>query len=154
MTSEIIKDYLEEYSGGILLIVGIALLLTGLLFLKTTGSLMSAISFFIGITFTAFGIFIKVGFFSVKLRSLDGLGIMLVCSSVLLFALSIALIQFSEIRVAGFTQEVFRGVPLPYFKLHLESERPYASIVSILIKLSVIQLLLGTAIKIYCALSK
>lgn len=154
MTSEIIKNYLEEYLGGILFLVGIILLLIGLLYLKATGSLLSAICFFLGITFTAFGILIKVGFFSVKLRSLDGLGTMLVCSALLFFALSIALIQFLEIQVAGFTQEVFRGVPLPYFRVHLVSERPYANIVGILIRLSVIQFLSGIVIKIYCALSK
>jgi hypothetical protein len=154
MAFEIIKAYLEEYLSGIIFLVGIVLLFIGLLFLKATGSVLSATSFFLGITFIAFGIFIKVGFFSMKLRSLDGFGTILVCSSVLLFALAIALIQFLEIRVVGFTQEVFRGVPLPYFRVHIESERPYAYMVDILIKASVIQFLTGLIIKIYYALRR
>lgn len=97
MAIDVLKEYLQEYSGGILVLSGIVLLVVGLMFMETYGSPVSVIGFFFGIIFVAFGIFARIGLFSSKLSSANGLGTILICISVVFFSLSFSLIEFQAV---------------------------------------------------------
>jgi hypothetical protein len=146
-----LKEYLQEYSWGILAFSGIALLVVGLMFMQSFGSPLSMIGFFLGIILVTFGFFARIGLFSSKLGSLDGLGTILICVSVVFLSLSFAVIEFSA--VAGYES-------IPIFSrsgkfIGMEQEpiiyRPYAwlSLTSIGIGLPIF--LAGLIVKAYSA---
>jgi len=85
-----------------LFLSGVILLIIGLLLKKDLGSWISTGTLFLGMVFSTFGIFLKLGIFSVKLRSLAGVGTILICASVVCFALSIVLFQFAELTIVGY----------------------------------------------------
>ena len=97
MAIDVLKEYLQEYSGGIMVFSGVVLLVVGLMSEETFGSQVSVISFFFGIIFVAFGFFARIGLFSSKLSSLNGLGTILICISVVFFSLSFSVFEFQAI---------------------------------------------------------
>jgi hypothetical protein len=100
--AEVLKGWLAEYLPGIMVFLGIVLFVVGLLFMQVSSSPVSVIGFFFGIVLIAFGILARVGFFSTNLRSLNGLGTVLICISVVFFSLSFSVLQFQE--VSGYVQ--------------------------------------------------
>ncbi len=96
-----------DYSDMALFLSGCVLLVIGLLCKKDMGSWISAGTLFLGTTFCTFGIFLKLGIFSVKLRSLAGVGTILICVSVICIALSIVLFQFCEMTIVGVVRARF-----------------------------------------------
>lgn len=100
MAIDVLKEYLQEYSGAILVFSGIVLLVVGLMFMQSFGSPVSAISFFFGIIFVVFGFFARIELFSSKPSSLNGLGTILICISVVFFSLSFSVVEFQA--VAGY----------------------------------------------------
>lgn len=151
MDIDLVKEYGKEYSGKIMFLIGIMLLVVGLLFLSSLGSPLSAGSIFFGIILLVFGLLIQLGFFYGNLRSLNGLGIFLICLSVVLIAFSIALLQFVEISVLHIVTLVFRGTITGY-KVVLGSERTYIWLSALLLRTGLISLIVGLAIKAYYAL--
>ena len=91
----VIRDHLD----ATLVLSGFMLLVVGLLYKRDMGSWFSAGTLFLGIVSFTFGFFLKLGIFSVKLRSLAGVGITLICASVICLALSIALFQFIDMTI-------------------------------------------------------
>lgn len=124
MAIHVLKEYLQEYLGNIMVFSGIVFLVVGLLFMETYGSPVSAIAFFFGITFFIFGFFVRLGLFSSKLSSLNGLGTVLICVSVMLFALSFSLIEFEAVASITYMPEMVGG-ELIYIP-QVNTYRPYA----------------------------
>jgi hypothetical protein len=145
-------DFVTENFGKIMVFGGVGLLIIGFLMLTGFGSLWSAISFFFGILLLAFGFFAVFGFFSGNLRSLNGLGTILICISVVFFALSLVVFQFLNIVVVGWMQEVFRGARLPFFRPIWSSERPYLWLSWLSIEVALTLLVIGVVLKVYYAL--
>jgi uncharacterized membrane protein HdeD (DUF308 family) len=124
MAIDVLKEYLQEYSGNIMILSGILLLVVGLLYVETFGSLVSVVAFFFGIVLFTFGFFARIGLFSLKLSSLNGLGTVLICVSVMLFALSFSLIEFEAVASITYMPEMVGG-ELIYIP-QVNTYRPYA----------------------------
>jgi len=148
---KVFLEYIEDFLWIILFTAGVILLIVGLMLITPLGSALSAISLFLGITMTSFGILVKLGFYSAKITSLDGLGTALISISIVLFAFSITLLQFLTLNVIGVVQEIFKGTPLNRYKILYETERPYGMLSIALLKLSLIIFIIGLLIRIYNA---
>lgn len=142
------KEYLVEYSSSILFFSGALLLIGGVLFLETFGSIISAGSLFFGIVFIAWGLFLRLGFFYTKLRSLDGLGTILVSVSVVFLALSIAVMTFLTVKNTIPVAIYLRGLLLGYYTI-MNTYRPYAWLAQISLWAFIISFLAGVIVKIF-----
>lgn len=145
-------EYMEESFWIILFTTGIILLMVGLMLITPLGSVGSALSLFFGVIMTSFGMLIKLGLYSTKITSFDGLGTILISISIVTFALSIALLQFLTLNVIEVVQQIFRGTPLNRYKVFYDVERPYGALSVALLKLSLIIFVSGLFIKAYNAL--
>jgi len=150
MAIDLLKEYLLEYSGNIMIFSGFSLLVAGLMLLDTYGSLLSATTFFFGIVFVCFGAFSRLGLFYLKLRSFDGLGTILVCVSVVFFALSIALLEFLAVNGVFVVSQSIRGFLQGYI-LITTTYRPYAWLSAYSIWACIVSLVTGLILKVYCA---
>jgi hypothetical protein len=88
----------------------------------------------------------------VKLRSLSGISTVLICTSVVLFAFSMAIIQFVDVRIVGYIQEVFKGAPTGFVRIIFHSERPFLGLVQFLIWTSIVVFVAAIIIKVFQAL--
>jgi hypothetical protein len=127
---------------------GIILLIVGLLFLSGLGSLVSACSLFLGITFVIFGMLIRLGFFYGKLFSLNGLSVFLISFSVIFFALAISLLQFVKVDLAHVIPILFRGVLVDY-NVVFNIERIYISTSAYLLRIGLGCLIVGLIVRGY-----
>jgi len=144
-------DFVTENFGKIMVFSGVGLFIIGFLLLTGFGSMWSAISLFFGILLVAFGFFALFGFFSGNLRSLNGLGTILICLSIVFFALSLVVFQFLNVVVVRWLQEVFRGGSLGARAL-LSSERPYLWLSGLSMEAALALLVIGVVLKVYYAL--
>ncbi len=151
MAIDVFKENLEEYSGSIMIIAGILLLVAGLVSYGTFGSLLSATTLFFGIIFVSFGFFARLGLFYSRLRSLNGLGAILVCIAVVFFALSIALMEIQAVKGVRTIPDYYRGF-LRGYSVIVTTYRPYVWLVVTLIWVGLASFLAGLIVKIYCAL--
>jgi hypothetical protein len=125
MAIDVLKEYLQEYSGNIMIFSGVLLLVVGLMFVETFGSLVSVFAFFFGIIFLAFGFFARLGLFYSMLSSLNRLGTILICVSVVLLALSFAVIQYQAVKSVVYIPQYFHGV-IEGYTTQINAYRPYA----------------------------
>lgn len=96
-----VLNFVRDHLDMTLFLSGCVLLVIGVLCKKDMGSWVSAGTLFLGMIFCTFGIFLKLGIFSAKFRSLAGLGTILICASVVCIALSIVLFQFCDMTIVG-----------------------------------------------------
>jgi hypothetical protein len=105
-------DFLRDNLGKVLIAVGILFFLLGVFmladsyFILTEIAFVPAISLFLGILLAVYGLFVQVGLLSGRLRSIDGLGTIILCVSVGFFALAFSAIQVQ--LVTGFEKQ---GMP-------------------------------------------
>jgi len=151
MAIDVFKEYLEEYSWSIMIIAGILLLVVGLMSYNTFGSLLSAATLFFGIIFVSFGFFARLEFFYQRLRSLNGLGTILVCISVVFFALSVAFMEFQAVKGVRTVPDYFRGF-LRGYSVIVTTHRPYVWLGVTSIWVGLASFLAGLIVKVYCAL--
>jgi hypothetical protein len=142
---------IDERIGAFIFAMGGISLIVGLLFLSRLGSIVSACCIFFGITFTAFGLLIRLEFFHGNLLSLNGLGTLLISLSIIFFALSLSLMQFVRLDIRDVIPLIFRGTVIGY-KLAAEYERIYVPTCSFFLKLWLFSLIAGLLIKIYNAI--
>lgn len=140
---------IEENFGEVMIVMGVLLLVIGVLFFSTVGSVYSAVSFFFGLLFVFFGFLIHLEVFSGGLRSLSGLGTTLLCFSVVLFVFSVVVAQFQNIKVIGYVREVFRGAPLPFYRMLIDVERPYLWVSNLCLYFGLYFFGAGLALKVY-----
>lgn len=143
-------DLLLEHAGQIFLLVGVALLLTGLLLHSIVGSLPSTACLFSGVVLAAYGLLGRLGFFFGGSRSLLNPGVAMVCSSVVLFASAIALFQFVEITPGGSIAEIFRGYATGNYRQLFTSDRPYVGMSLVLGGVSLLVLVVGAVVRVVC----
>jgi hypothetical protein len=124
MAVDIIKEYLVEYAGTIVIAIGMLLLVVGVLFVNIFGSIVSVFTFFFGIVLAAYGFFSRVGLFY-NLRSLSGLGTVLICISVVCFALAFALLEVLSVKGIRLIPQYYRGV-FEGYTTYVALYRPYA----------------------------
>lgn len=148
MAIDLLKEYLVEYASGILFFSGFLLLVAGVLLLETFGSILSAASLFFGIVFVAWGLLMRLGFFYLKLRSLDGLGTILLSVSVVFLALSIVGMTFLAVKNAIPVAIRIRGFLTGYYTI-LYTYRPYAWLATMSFWAFLISLVAGVIVKIY-----
>jgi hypothetical protein len=143
------SDYIEENLGKIMIVVGVLLVIGGVLWLSTVGTVYSAGSFFFGLLFVIFGFFVHLGVFSGGLRSLSGFGTVLICFSVVFFVFAVVLVQFQNINVIGYVREVFRGAPLPFSRMVIATDRPYLWLSDFFMHFGLYFFVAGLILKVY-----
>jgi hypothetical protein len=143
--------YVREYLGKIMILIGVVLLVLGVLSLNLFGSIYSAGSLFFGIILLFFGFFAQLGFFWGNLRSLGGVGTILICVSVASFALSIAVAQFLEVRSIAYGPVISHGTVLGWAGF-LITDRPFTWMSDVLMQLGLTLLVIGIVLKIVHAL--
>jgi hypothetical protein len=148
MALDVLKEYLREYVGTIVLATGVLLVIIGILFINIFGSIVSVFALFLGIIFAAFGFFARIGLFY-NLRSINGLGTVLVCISVVCFALAISLMAFLQVKGIRLLPQYYRGVFEGYMTL-ITVYRPYAWISLISVLASFATFVAGLIVKVYC----
>ena len=105
-------DVLRDNLSKIMIIAGMILIVFGIVFVGDyyfelpAYAIISPVTMFAGIVFLVYGFFLQVGLFSVKWRSINGLGTLLLCAAVAFFALAIVSMQIQ--LVTGF---LLKGEP-------------------------------------------
>lgn len=151
---DFLREGIEEHASTILSIIGFILLIVGVLLLETFGSLLSAVNLFIGIVVLGLGMLMRLGlFYQFKIRSLDGLGSMLIIVGLICFALSLTALTFLSVKAiitfrifvnhswATDIINMFETMPITY--------RPYAWLSNDSFWGCIFTLVSGVAIKIY-----
>lgn len=149
MAIHVLKEYLQEYSGNILILAGIILLVVGLLFVNIFGSIVSVYTLFFGIICVAYGLFARIGLFYLKLRSLNGLGTVLICIAIAFLALSIALMEFLSVKGVYLSPIYYRGIFLGETE-SISLYRPFAWLSISSLWVCFATLVVGLIIKVYC----
>jgi len=147
-----VLDFFRDYLGKIMFLIGLMLLIAGLLWFNMFGTVLSAASFFGGILFVVFGLFVQLGVFSVNFRSLNGVALILICTSIICFAFAIAALEFLNTRLVEVEPFYFR-TRLLYLIAILESERPYLWVSGIFGLLGLASLIAGVVLKVYYILT-
>jgi len=134
----------------IFFLLGVALLVFGVLYKTSVGSWFSVLSLFFGIILSTFGMFLKLGMFSLKLRSVAGLGTILICASIISIALAIALFQFHDMTVLRYIQ--VRGTR--YYKATCIAWEPtYLWLCSFLAYTSLVLMISGVVTSLFSLMS-
>lgn len=147
-----VYDYIRDYLGKIMFLIGVVLLIVGVLELNLYGSILSAGSLFFGILFIVFGLFVQLGFFSGNLRSLGGAGTILICFSIIFLAFSVVMFEFLEVSLAGIVPLISHGFVSGYI-VKMSSERPYLWLSAILMQSGLVLFITGIVFKIFHAVN-
>jgi hypothetical protein len=110
------------------------------------GSVASAGGLFSGIVLVAYGFFAQVGLFSIEWRSTNGVATMMLCVSVVFFAMAVMSLLFQEVT-ANIVIEVFRGGVFP--SLRLVFTRPFLYLFALGSELGVIFFVISVILKVY-----
>jgi len=148
----VVYDYIRDYLGKIMFLIGVVLLVVGVLTLNLYGSILSAGSLFCGILFTIFGLFVQLGFFSGNLRSLGGAGTILICVSIVFLAFSLVIIEFLDVSSAKIVPWIYRGAVLGYI-VRMSSERPYLWLSALFMQSGLALFITGIVFKIFHAVN-
>lgn len=104
-----IRASLRDNFGKVSIAIGILLVVFGVSMSSTMGTFASAIGLFSGIVLIAYGFFAQVGLFSVEWRSTNGVATMMLCVSVVFFAVALMGFLFQEVSRTDLMREFFRG---------------------------------------------
>jgi hypothetical protein len=140
---------IRENFGKFMIVIGVLMIIVGVSFFSTTGSVISAASLFFGFLLFIFGFFFLLGVFSGGFRSIDGLGMLFVCFSIVLIVFGLVIMQFQEINVVGYVQEVFKGGRLPFYRLIIATDRPYLWLSDVCLHVGLCLFLIGLAFKAF-----
>jgi len=143
-----VYDYISDAIGRVMLLIGVVLLVVGVLAFNPFGSVLSAGSFFFGILFTVFGMLVQLGFFPRNLRSLSGVGTILICLSIVFITFSIVVVEFVDLDLVKIVPSIFRGAIIGYKPL-MESERPYLWLSVLFMQFGLATLIIGIALRIF-----
>jgi uncharacterized membrane protein HdeD (DUF308 family) len=125
---------IQENAAKIMIALGVVFLVLGVLTLTAFFAVIPMISLFLGLTFLTLGFFSHIGLLSVEWLSVDGFATILLCSSVVLFALAVASLQFQNFTTAQVALVHFDGYAnYPTGLAHenwmiLNTERPFLSL--------------------------
>ncbi len=149
-----VHAYVSDNYGKIFFIVGTLLLFIGVITLSLYGSILSAGSFFFGILFVVYGLFVQAGLLSENLLSLTGIGTILICVSIALLAFSLAVVQFVDLTPTGLIRQILPhgGGFTGEYKLSFLSTHPFGWLSDISMKVGIVLFIIGGASKAIYAL--
>jgi len=154
------RDFFRDNLGKVMIAVSILLLILGILMLGTSyfsiaeTAFIPVISSFLGVLLLVCGLFVHVGLFSGRWRSVDGVFTVLLCISVGFFALAISAIQvqlvtgFEEMTIpcrSGTGAALARTFAL-YFPI---SVRPYLFLFSLGLQWGIVFLSASLILKVF-----
>ncbi len=141
-----VRVSLRENFGKISIAIGILLVVFGVSTSSMVGSVASAVGLFSGIVLIAYGFFAQVGLFSIEWRSTNGVATMMLCVSVVFFAIAIMSLLFQDVT-ANIVIEVFRGGVFP--SLRLVFTRPFLYLFALGSELGLIFFVISVILKVY-----
>jgi hypothetical protein len=149
--SEFLSDFayiLKDNAAKVMITAGVLMITLGTLVLNNFGNLASAASLFVGILSLVYGLFAYVGLFSGKLRSISGVGTLLICVSIGFVALGFVVIQFQTMTIVDFIKQFEHGMVMPYVKPVIKTDRPYVWLSDIALQLGLYFFIAGVVLKI------
>ena len=149
-----VRAYVSENLGKIAFSVGALLLLIGVMTINVYGSVLSAGSFFFGILFVVYGLFVQAGVLSENLLSLTGIGTILVCVSIVLLAFSFAVVQFIDVTPTGIIRQILPhgGGFTGEYKLNFVSAHPFGWLSDLSLEVGIVLFIVGGIFKAIYAL--
>ena len=142
------RAYFSDNSGKLIFSFGAVFLAVGVLSSNYFGTVLSAVTLFLGILMVVFGLFLQLGLFSGDLRSLSVIGMILVCAAIVLFAFSLVALEFLDIVSTKIVAIAWRGVGVLGYHIILNVERPYVWISDLCFKFGLGFLMFGIGMKI------
>ena len=146
-----VVDFVTGYSGKIMFLAGAVLTACGALTFNLFGTIASAVSIFLGILFAVFGLFVLLGVFSARFRSLNGISIIMICTSIVCFAFSIVSLQFLSTKIVDL-DPMYHRMRFLGFLVTFQWERPYLWASGIFALLGLASLITGIVLKVYYVL--
>jgi hypothetical protein len=144
------KDYmkasLKDNFGKVSIAIGILLVVFGVSTSSMLGTVASSIGLFSGFVLIAYGFFAQVGLFSVEWRSINGAATMMLCVSVVFFAIALMSLLFQDVS-ASVAREVFRGGV--FLSLRLVFTRPFLYLFALGSQLGLIFFVISVILKVY-----
>lgn len=141
------RAYVADNMGKLIFFVGVILFFVGVLASSMFGTILSAVSFPLGILMVFAGLFLQLGFFSGGIRSLSGMGMVLVCVALTFLAFGLVAWQFLDVVGVGLKAVIFKGWVAGY-SVHLETDRPYLWVSDLCFKFGLGFLFFGVIFKI------
>ena len=147
---------IKENVAKMMIALGLAFLTVGVLTLTMFLDFLPMLTLFLGFVFLMLGFFTQIGLFSVKLRSTSGLAMILLCISVVFFALAVASIPFQQ--VIGFSVAPVRfdgnGDLYPTGLIHtkwlaLNTDRPLLSLFILGMQVGLVSFLASLTVVVY-----
>ena len=143
------RVHFSDNLGRVILAFGAVSLVVGVATYNTFGTVLSAVTLSLGITLVFYGMTLQLGMFSSGLRSLTGSGMLLICVSVGLFALSFAAWQFMSITSMQVREIFYDGrESIRRWQILFEYDRPYLWISDLFLKSGLGLFLAGIGIRI------
>ncbi len=142
------REYASDNMGKLIFFSGAVFLAIGVLTSSMLGTVLSAVSLFLGITMVFAGMFMQMGLFSNGIRSLSGLGMLLILIAIVVLAFGLVSLEFLDV-VAQYYVPVLQHsyVPPTVFRWIAVTERPYVWISNLCFRLGIGFLVFGAAVK-------
>ena len=143
-----IEDFILEHKGKLMILASLPFFLVGMLWLNSLGTMFSAAGFFVGILLVAYGFLDVLGFFSVKWRSIAGLGVVLIAAAIAFLALSLGSIEFHTLVLTGYRPVIFKGAIISYEPV-MRSYPTFLWLTEITVKLALLLFAVGITLRVY-----
>jgi hypothetical protein len=146
---EDLRVFMQDNSGKVIFLLGLIFLTIAVASYNMFGTVLTAVTLFIGIDMIFLGMSLHLGMFSGGLRSLTGFGMLLICVSAGLFALSLAAWQFlniasMEVRVVPWNGRETTRTPM----IIIDCYRPYLWISYLCLELGLVLFIIGVGMRI------
>ncbi len=143
-----IEDFISEHKGRLMILVSLPFFFIGMLWLNGFGTMLSAAGFFVGILLVAYGFLDVLGFFSVKWRSIAGLGVILIVAAITFLAISLGTMEFQTLVLAGYRPVIFKGAIISYQPV-MHSYPTFLWLTEITVELTLLLFAAGIILRIY-----
>ena len=143
---DLVRASLKDNFGKVSIAIGILLVVFGISMSSTLGTVASAIGLFSGFVLITYGFFAQVGLFSVEWRSINGAATMMLCVSVVFFAIALMSLLFQDVS-SSLVLEVFRGTVTQ--SLRLVFSRPFLYLFVLGSQVGLIFFVVSLILKVY-----
>jgi len=143
------REYASNNLGKLIFVCGAFSLAIGVFSSSMFGTVLSAVTLFLGILMVIFGLFLQLGLFSDSVRSFSGVGMLLVCVAIVLLAFALVALEFLDVVRAMYMPIIPHGGGVPVEgKVLLITDRPYVWISELCLRIGLGSLVLGIGLKI------
>ncbi len=140
-------SYLSDNVGKVVFFFGAVFLIIGVFTSNQFGTILSAVTLFLGVVMVFVGLFHQLGLFSGNIRSLSVMGMILICIAIAFLTFSLVAWAFLDIVGTKLGTVIFKGWIAGY-EILFETDRPYVWLADLFMKLGLGILVFGIGMKI------